>query len=137
MSKSYPEPRHDADNAEFLAGWRRGILVIQRCSACGRAIFYPRPLCPNCWSDRLECREASGRGRIVAFSLVHRPNDAAFDDETPIALAEVRLEEGAALLARIVGSPPEKIRSGLDVRLPPAAISARYPLPVFQLATDD
>lgn len=131
---SYPTPRADADNAAFLAGWREGRLVIQSCAACGKAFFYPRPFCPHCWSDQIENRQASGRGRIVSYSLVHRPNDPAFNDEVPIALVEVELAEGATLIARVVDARPEDIRSGRAVALPPPEIRVRYPLPVFRLA---
>lgn len=131
---SYPSPREDADNAAFLASWRRGELLIQRCDGCGKSIFYPRPMCPHCWSERLESRKASGRGRIVSYSLVRRPNDPAFNDEVPIILVEVALEEGALLLARIVGCDPASVKSGLAVALPPVDVCARYPLPVFHLA---
>lgn len=131
---SYPSPREDADNAAFLASWRRGELLIQRCDGCGKSIFYPRPMCPHCWSERLESCKASGRGRIVSYSLVRRPNDPAFNDEVPIILVEVALEEGALLLARIVGCDPASVKSGLAVALPPVDVCARYPLPVFHLA---
>jgi uncharacterized protein len=138
MTKAYPAPRADADNAAFLEGWHDGTLVIQSCAACGRSIFYPRPLCPHCWSDRLENRTASGDGRIVGYSLVYRPNDAAFDEEIPIVLAEIELAEGASLIARIVGSRREELRSGRPVRLArPDAGEQRYPLPVFELASTE
>ena len=132
----YPAPREDADNAEFLAAWRRGRLLLQSCGACGRSIFYPRPICPHCWSDRVDSREASGRGRIISYSLVYRPNDPAFNDEVPIVLAEVELAEGASLIARIVDCRPEDVHSGHAVELPPRPACARYPLPVFRLATE-
>jgi uncharacterized protein len=131
---SYPMPRDDADNAAFLKGWREGGLVIQSCSACGKAFFYPRAFCPHCWSDRVENRQSKGKGRIVSYSLVHRPNDPAFNDEVPIVLVEVKLDEGAILLARIVDARSEDIRSGLAVEVPPPEIATRYPLPVFRLA---
>jgi uncharacterized OB-fold protein len=131
---AYPLPREDADNAAFLAGWKRGSLVIQSCRDCGKTFFYPRAFCPYCWSDRIENRRASGKGRIVSFSLVHRPNDPAFNDEIPIVLAEVELADGATLIARIVDSRSEDVRSGRAVELPPPEIDARYPLPVFRLA---
>ncbi len=135
MSKlPYPSPREDADNTAFLASWRKGELLIQRCGGCGKSVFYPRPVCPHCWSEPLESRNACGRGRIVSYSLVHRPNDPAFNDEVPIILVEVALEEGALLLARIVGCDPTQVRSGLAVELPPADVCRRYPLPVFHLA---
>jgi uncharacterized OB-fold protein len=130
---SYPAPREDADNAAFLDAWRQGRLVVQSCAVCSRSIFYPRPMCPHCWSDRIESHEASGRGRIVSYSLVHRPNDPSFNDEVPIVLAEIELDEGASLIARIVDCRPEDVRSGRAVELPPRSACTRYPLPVFQL----
>jgi uncharacterized protein len=135
MTKApYPKPREDADNTAFLEAWRRAKLLVQSCTSCGRSIFYPRPICPHCWSDRVESRDASGKGRIVSFSIVWRPNDAAFDDEIPIVLAEVELAEGASLIARIVGCRSEEVRLGQPVELPPSPSCVRYPLPVFQLA---
>jgi len=134
MTKTpYPTPREDADNAAFLDAWRQGRLVVQFCATCAHSIFYPRPICPRCWSDRIASRAASGRGRIVSYSLVHRPNDPSFNDEIPIVLAEIELEEGASLIARIVDCRPEEVSSGKAVELPPQTVCARYPLPVFQL----
>jgi uncharacterized protein len=87
----------------------------------------------DCWSDRIEARDASGKGLIVSYSLVHRPNDPAFNNEVPIALVEVELAEGATLIARVIDASPEGIRSGHPVTLPPPEIGVRYPLPVFRL----
>ncbi len=133
MKAAYPQPREDADNAAFLRSWRDGVVLIQRCRPCRTAFFYPRPLCPRCWSADLKAEEASGRGRIVSWSAIERPNDPAFNDEVPILLAEILLAEGATLLARVVGCTREQIASGAAVKLPPRAIAERYPLPVFQL----
>lgn len=130
---AYPAPREDTDNSAFLSAWREGRLLIQRCVACGKSIFYPRPMCPYCWSDRLESTEASGKGRIASFSVVYRSNDAAFNDEIPIVLAEVELTEGVSLIARIVEFRVDDVRSGRSVELPTKAVCARYSLPVFQL----
>jgi uncharacterized OB-fold protein len=128
----YPQPREDADNAAFLTSWRSGRVLLQRCDACGTIFFYPRPVCPQCWSEQLSGRESTGRGRIVSFSLVHRPNDPAFNDEVPIVLAEVALDEGATMLARIVDCDPAAVASGLQVEVPPDAAVRGYPLPVFR-----
>ncbi len=134
---SYPAPREDADNAAFLSGWRQGRLMIQLCADCGKSIFYPRPMCPYCWSARVEAHEANGRGRIVSYTLVYRPNDPAFNDQIPIVLAEVELVEGASMIARIVDCHVDEVRSGRSVQLPTRATCERYPLPVFQLAEAD
>ncbi len=129
---AYPQPRADRDNQHFLDEWRDGRLAFQTCAACGQKFFYPRPLCPHCWSDRLTWTPAKGEGQVVSFSLVHRPNDPAFFAEAPIALAEIRIEEGPTLLARIVGAAPESIRTGMPVRLVPKSEAARFPLPAFK-----
>jgi hypothetical protein len=128
----YPQPRQDADNAAFIAAWKAGRVLLQRCQECGRTFFYPRPICPQCWSDRLSAHESAGYGRIVAFSRIHRPNDPAFDAEVPIVLAEVALD-GATLLARIVDCDPEAVRSGLAVEVSREAAARGLPLPAFTL----
>ena len=131
-SKDYPQPDRDADNQPLLDGWRQGQLMLQRCADCGRDFFYPRPICPNCWSAAVRWHGATGKGTIVSFSLVHRPNHRAFFDETPIVLAEVLLEEDVALLARVVNVEPAEVRIGMTVALLSAVEAAPYPLPTFE-----
>lgn len=132
--KEYPQPFEDNDNREFLESWRRGHLVLQQSEDGGPYFFYPRPICPYTGSDKLISKEVSGRGDIVSFSLILRPNHPAFADETPIILAEIKLEEGASLLGRIICANAEEIRSGLAVALLPMPEAAKYPLPTFKLA---
>ena len=127
----YPRPLEDADNRPMLEAWREGRLVVQRCAECGRAASYPRPLCPHCWSERLGFEAACGRGRIVAWSLVHRPNHESFFAEAPIVLAEIALPEGTSVIARVI-CEPESVRSGLPVEIVPEP--ERYPLPTFRPA---
>lgn len=132
-AKNYPQPVEDTDNAPFLRGWRNGRLMLQRCTSCQKEIFYPRPMCPHCWSDELKWFEASGVGKIVSYSLIHRPNHPAFSDEVPIALAEIRLVEGVTMLARMLEGLPQ---TGMSVVLiSDDNVVARYPLPVFRPLT--
>lgn len=129
----YPQPRKDVDNAAFIAAWQTGRVLLQRCQACGKTFFYPRPICPHCWSDKLSPHESTGRGTVVSFSRIYRPNDAAFDHEVPIVLAEVALAEGATMLARIVDCDPAAVRSGLEVEVSTDAAARGLPLPAFKL----
>jgi uncharacterized OB-fold protein len=131
-TKSYPQPKRDGDNAAFLDAWAEGRLLIQHCRDCQRTFFYPRPFCPYCWSSRLEAGESVGKGTVVSFSLVRRPNDPAFNNEVPIVLAEVKVAEGAVLITRIIDVPAESVRSGLAVELAPLESGAQFPLPVFR-----
>lgn len=129
-AKAYPQARETLDNAPYLQGWRQGKLVLQHCSCCNKFIFYPRPMCPHCWNEQLDWKEVAGTGKVVSFSLVRRPNHPVFNDEVPIALAEVMLDENVTLLARILGVIP---LTGMRVVLASDAETIeQYPLPIFR-----
>lgn len=130
----YPRPREDEDNRAFLEAWREGRLLLQQSRSGGRPFFYPRPICPYTGATDLVWKEASGRGHIVSFSIVMRPNHPSFNDEVPIVLAEIALEEGASLLARVITGDAGSVKSGAAVALMPMPEAARYPLPTFRLA---
>ncbi|MDF1608676.1 OB-fold domain-containing protein [Hoeflea sp. YIM 152468] len=133
---NYPMPSEDADNRAFLTAWREeGKLLLQKAAPDGRPFFYPRPICPYTGSADLVSVPASGKGRIVSYALVLRPNHPAFNDDVPIILAEIELEEGASLLGRIICEEASSVASGLDVELLPPADAKRYPLPTFRLQT--
>lgn len=132
----YPVPFEDADNRAFLTAWREeGQLLLQKAAQGGRPFFYPRPICPYTGSADLISVPASGLGRIISYALVLRPNHPAFNEDVPIILAEIELEEGASLLGRIICADASTVASGLDVELLPPAEAKRYPLPAFRLWT--
>jgi len=129
----YPKPHQDEDNRPFLEGWKEGRLMLQRSRSGGPFFFYPRPICPFTGSRDLIWVEASGKGKIVSFSLVMRPNHPAFVSEVPIILAEIMLEEGASLLARVIEPETERIYSGAKVMILKMPDAARYSMPTFRL----
>lgn len=130
----YPQPTRTATNAPLLDAWQRGELLIQRCGNCRAQVFFPREMCPVCWSIRLEWGKSTGTGRIVSFTRIHRHLHPAFASETPTILAEVALDDGAVMLARVVTGERESVASGMRVELLSMPQAARYPLPTFRLA---
>lgn len=134
----FPLPHEDADNKDFIDVWRNeGKILLQQAAEGGRPFFYPRPMCPYTGSADLVSVSASGKGKIVSYSLVHRPNHPAFNDEVPIILAEIALSEGAFLLGRIICNDSSKVRSGLKVDVLPPQEAKRYPLPTFRLVEEE
>ena len=65
---SVPGPTMVPLTKPFWDAAAEGRLSIQRCRDFGSAIFYPRGICPKCWSDELEWEDASGRGTLKSFS---------------------------------------------------------------------
>lgn len=132
MAVSYPAPEETVVNRVMLSAWRdRGALMIQHCEDCSLAFYYPRNLCPRCWSSSLEWRASCGRGRIETFTVVHKPVDEVFAGEGNVVLAEVRVDEGVSLITRIICDDPTTLAIGRRVGLLIGEGRDRYPLPVF------
>ena len=68
-----PGPTRNALTQPFWHAVADNKLLIQRCATCGKAVFYPRAICPHCWSDRLSWEEASGHATLRSFSEVWKP----------------------------------------------------------------
>ena len=114
----------------FWEAAAEGRLKIQRCENCSRAVFYPRPICPHCWSPRLVWKEASGNGRLKSFSEVHKPGHPGWLPAAPYLVGLVELAEGPTMLSFILaGTRPLKV--GDMLQLAPTAIGGRV-MPAFK-----
>ena len=132
---TYPEPTLTETNRPLIEAWQRGELLLQHCVPCGHIIFFPRELCRKCWSTELEWRKHSGRGRVISHSRVYSHVTEPFASESPVTLAEIELDDGGAMLARIVDVPGDtEIANGAAVKLVPMPEAGRYTLPTFRLA---
>jgi|SRR5690606_13615931 uncharacterized OB-fold protein len=100
----------DIGNQEYWDGLNQEKLLLKSCLDCGKAHFFPRPMCPLCHSDRLEWITASGHGRIYSFS-------ATVSASSPYVFAMVTLEEGPTMITNIVDASPEELAIGQDVEV--------------------
>lgn len=119
-------PYGDALTAPFWAAAARRELLIQRCDACGRHQFYPRPYCLACQSDRVAWVPAGGAGTIYSQTTVHIQVVPEFSPPYTVALVE--LDEGPRLLGAIVDG---ETRIGDRVRVAWREREDAPPLPVF------
>lgn len=125
-----PRPALTQDNAFFFEGARQGKLLIQRCGSCGTLRHPPRPACVVCRSFEWDTLEATGRGTVYSYVVVHHPQVPAFDYPLPIAVVE--LEEGTRLVADIVGLAPEAVTIGMPVVVDFVAVDDELTLPMFR-----
>jgi uncharacterized OB-fold protein len=100
----FPETR------PFWEAASRGTLLLKRCTACGEHHFYPREICPFCFSEKTEWREAAGTGTIYSLSVTRRA-------EIPYAIAYVTLAEGPTMLTNVVDCNLDALRIGQAVKL--------------------
>lgn len=119
MQVSKPQPRVNALNEPFWAGCNEGRLMIQRCGACSRHVFYPRVCCPFCHEDKLSWVQASGRGRVISHTTVRRTHHDGFNADAPYVFAAIELEEGPCMYAQMPGAPvdaPSLIGASVQAR---------------------
>ena len=108
-----PQPSITHDNRFFWEGVEQGKLLIQRC-ACGQLRHPPGPMCPHCQSLEWDTLEASGRGQVYSFVVMHHPVVAPFAYPNPVVLVE--LEEGTRIVSNLVGVAPDSIEIGMPVQ---------------------
>jgi len=125
-----PRPALTEDNSFFFEGARQGRLLIQRCASCGILRHPPRPACASCRSFEWDTVEASGRGTVYSYVVVHHPQVPAFDYPLPIAVVE--LEEGTRLVADLVGIEPAAVHIGLPVAVEFVVTDDELTLPMFR-----
>ncbi len=110
-----PPPGMSDDTRFFWDGTRAGKLLIQRCTACATLRHPPGPVCPSCHSFDWDTLQASGRGTVHSFVVMHYPEVPPFDHPNPIGLIE--LEEGTRLVAQLVGVAPGDVAIGQPVQV--------------------
>jgi uncharacterized OB-fold protein len=97
---------------QYQAALNKGRFLIQRCAACGKHVFFPRSICPHCWSERLDWVEPQGTGTVYSTTTVRRKPEAGGNYN----VALIDLDEGARLMSRVDGLPPTDVKIGMRVR---------------------
>jgi uncharacterized protein len=131
MSAQIPSPLIDSDSRPYWEGLAQHELRIQRCDACARHVFYPRSICPHCFSDHLSWVTATGKGKIYSYTVAHQAY-GPFADGVPFTIALVELEEGVRVMTHIVATPRERIVIGAAVHVTFEVVGENMTLPYFQ-----
>lgn len=113
IEKPIPEP--DEASRPFFEAGMEGRLVLMRCASCRTWRLPSRQHCDHCLSPEYTWEEASGRGSIRTFGVMHQKYHPAFVPALPYNVAIVELEEGPRLVTNIVGANNAELRVGLPV----------------------
>ncbi len=115
--------------ATYQRHLRAGQLAYQYSPDAGRAVFFPRLVCPFSGSSELQWRISQGYGTVHATTVVF-PREGE-----PYNVALIDVDEGFRMMSRVEGLTPQEVRIGMRVRVrivPQAGEDA--PLPLFELA---
>jgi uncharacterized OB-fold protein len=122
-----PLVKGDPD-APFWEAWsHEGRFLLHRCAQCGR-YEWPASCCIIHGLAAMSWVEASGAGVVDTFTIFHRAYVKELAGDVPYTVAVVRLNEGPYFHTRLVGLPPDAVRSGMRVRVRRGAAD---PFPLF------
>src|SRR3990170_8930328 len=110
-----PIPTADEASEPFFRGAKERKLMLLRCAQCGQHRLPGRERCADCWSTEAEWVEASGRGKLYTFGIMHQQYHPAFAEVIPYNYALVELEEGPRLVTNMVDCPNEELRVDMPV----------------------
>jgi uncharacterized OB-fold protein len=117
----------DEISKPFWASLAAGQLILPKCGACESVFFYPRRLCPRCWSGSIEWIESAGIGTVFARSEVHVAFQYISEADLPFTVGLIDLDEGVRLPGRF---HDDDLQIGDRVRLR-FSKDPRYDLPRF------
>ncbi len=127
MTRKITSPVVNAESKAFCDAARQHRFLIPVCTACGKAHWYPRAICPFCAGDKMAWRQASGRGTIYTYSVMRRVKE-------PYAIAHVTLAEGPTMLTNIVDCDFDKLYIGQPVAVVFQDTESGPPAPMFRPA---
>ena len=110
-AKKYPTPVGNPETQPFWDAAKEGKFLIKRCNACGEPHFFPRSICPFCFSDETVWEESSGEGEIYTFSHMRKSATG------PYVIAYVTLKEGPSVQTNIVDCEPGSVKIGQKVKV--------------------
>ena len=125
MKRKLSPPAPNVETQRFWDAGAEGQLLIKRCTACHEPHYYPRAICPFCFSAETVWEQAAGTGSIYSVSVMRRGADA------PYALAYVTLDEGPSMLTNIVHCDFDALSIGQRVRVRFMPTDGGPPVPMF------
>lgn len=128
LPKAQPETDYYWDKAKEHELW------LRHCNDCESSYFYPRDICPHCFSRNSSWIQSSGKGTVHTFAIVHTAPDPSFKNDVPYIVAIIDLDEGARMPTNLVGvePDPDKISIGMKVQVTFDDVTAEISLPKFK-----
>ena len=129
-----PLPTITEDNAQFWTAAKAHRMELQKCDRCGKFWYYPGPVCHYCASREFTWTPVSGKGTIYSYSVLERAKGNPFEDDVPIAIILVRLEEGPVMMSNLIDYAPEQLAIDAAVTVDYEDVDDQVTLPVFRPA---
>lgn len=134
MNLLRPLPELNSVAEVFWKAAAADSLLIQKCRSCQNHQHYARPFCLCCESEDVEMVPASGKGKVLSFTVIQRSPYS--DLPAPYVVSLIRLEEGVTILSHIVDADPASIECDKHVAVKFELLRDGIKLPVFTLSPE-
>lgn len=120
----------------FWTAARDGRLVMQKCSRCGTVNFHPKPWCIECGCRDIPWTEMKRTGTVYSYTVSYTVamNFLGWQQELPVVLALIDIDDGARMYAQVTGTDPKDVSIGMRVEAYFDAISDEAGIPKFRRA---
>ncbi len=123
--RKIPAPAVNPEVKPYFDAAAAGKLLVKYCTSCGQYHHYPRAICPHCFSDKTEWRDAKGTGTVYTCSVLRR------GVPVPYCIAYVTLDEGVSMMTNIVDCDLDAVHIGQKVRVLFKLTDGGPPVPMF------
>ena len=132
-----PPPQPQPESDFYWEKCKAHELWLRHCTSCDQTYFYPRDICPLCFSRDTDWVQSSGKGTLHSFAIVHRGPTPPFRDLAPYVPAIVELEGGARMPTNVVEVEPDPtvIKIGMALEVVFEDLTDTISLPKFKPAT--
>lgn len=128
-----PLPEITTVSEPFYKAAKDRRLLIQRCKECNNDIYYPKSVCPHCWSNNLEWYASKGKGKLYSYTIVHAGAPEEFKEAIPYVIGVIDLDEGVRMISWIVECNHKDIKCDADVEVVFKDLNQEFALPMFRL----
>lgn len=130
-----PLPDVTPETQPYWAGAAEGQLMLNKCTKCGLVYYYPRALCPDCFSNEVEWVEAAGTGEVYSYSVAQTMSGWP-EEDLPLVVAYIELDEGPRMLTN-VDADPNTVQIGTRVEVTFADTDeSDLSVPLFKMIED-
>jgi len=102
--------------SQFFKNLKERHLTTTKCKECGKLLWPPRIVCPECLSESLEWVDLGVDGELYAFTEIRLGAPLGFVEDVPFCVGIVKIG-GLLISARIDDAKYEDLKIGDKVRL--------------------
>ena len=97
---------------DYNKALKQNRLLGLKCADCGKVTCPPMMVCQECAGTNLQIQELSGKGKVVSFTTSYL-NSEGRENELPITIVLVELEEGPWIMGNLDDVDPKRVNMNL------------------------